>query len=44
MKKKMTIEGARLRFKGEKSEKPAFSETILEEAKRELRQILEILG
>jgi len=41
---KMTIEGARLRFKGEKSEKPVFSESILEEAKRELRQILEILG
>ena len=41
---KMTIEGARLRFKGEKSEKPAFSEPILEEAKRELRQILKILG
>ena len=41
---KMTIEGARLRFKGEKSEKPAFSEAIIEEAKKELRQILEILG
>ncbi len=41
---KMTIEGARLRFKGDKPEKTAPSETIIEEAKRELRQVLEMLG
>ena len=41
---KMTIEGARLRFKGEKPEKTAFSSSIIEEAKTELRQILKILG
>jgi len=41
---KMTIEGARLRFKGEKPEKTVFSSPIIEEAKTELRQILEILG
>ncbi len=41
---KMTIEGARLRFKGEKPEKTPLLEPIIEEAKTELRQILEILG
>lgn len=40
---KMTIEGARLRFKGEKSEKSDALHPIIEEAKTELRKILEIL-
>jgi len=41
---KMTIEGARLRFKVEKPENTAPSYPIIEEAKKELRQILKILG
>ncbi len=40
---KMTIEGARLRFKGEKCEKAEALHPIIEEAKMELRRILEIL-
>ena len=42
---KMTIEGARLRFKGEKKpEKTATLNPDVEEIKTELRQILKILG
>jgi DNA-binding transcriptional MerR regulator len=41
---KMTIEGARLRFKGEKPEKIISLNPDVEEIKTELRQILEILG
>jgi DNA-binding transcriptional MerR regulator len=41
---KMTIEGARLRFKGEKLEKITSLNPDVEEIKTELRQILEILG
>jgi len=41
---KMTIEGARLRFKGEKPEKIISLNPDVEQIKTELRQILEILG
>ena len=42
---KMTIEGARLRFKGETPEKTAsLNNPDVEEIKAELRQILKILG
>jgi DNA-binding transcriptional MerR regulator len=41
---KMTIEGARLRFKGEQPEKTPLLDPIIEVAKTELRQILRILG
>ena len=41
---KMTIEGARLRFKGAKPEKTAPLDPVVDEIKAELRQILKILG
>lgn len=41
---KMTIEGAKLRFKGEKPEKEAALNPDVEEIKTELRQILKMLG
>ena len=41
---KMTIEGAKLRFKGEKPEKTVPLSTDVEEIKAELRRILKILG
>ena len=41
---KMTIEGARLRFKGERPEKTAPLDPVVDEIKAELRQILKILG
>ena len=41
---KMTIEGARLRFKGEKPEKTTSLGLNVEEIKTELHRILEILG
>jgi len=41
---KMTIEGARLRFKGEKTEKPADLDPVIEEIKAELHQILNLLS
>jgi len=41
---KMTIEGARLRFKGEKPEKTAPLDPVVDEIKAGLRQILKILG
>jgi len=41
---KMTIEGARLRFKGEKPEKEADLDSVIDEMKTELRQILKILS
>ena len=41
---KMTIEGARLRFKGDKPEKTASLNPDVEEIRTELRQILKILG
>ena len=40
---KMTIEGARLRFKGESSDKTADLDSVIEEIKAELYQILKIL-
>lgn len=40
---KMTIEGARLRFKGDKPEKTSSLNPDIEEIKAELRQILKIL-
>ena len=40
---KMTIEGARLRFKGEKPEKEADLDPVIDEMKTELRQISKML-
>ena len=41
---KMTIEGARLRFKGEKNERVTDLDPVIEEIKAELHQILNLLS